>query len=134
VSARTLKRSCHTLECFRCAGVLPDADDGPAMVLERSVYGGVPLRIPTEFRAAIASVDSRLASVVRASMPEAAIQKHRHPVSGKGDVGLYFQLASSDKQVLTKPQAFSMKTRAKQLFGPRIGPTAALHHRRDCGA
>ena len=110
---RTLKRIGYTLERFRRAGVLPDTDHGPAMLVKRSVYRGVPLRVPTEFGAPIPGVDSRLSSVVGASMPEAAIHEHRDPVARKGDVGLDFQLACSDKQILAKPQAFSVKTRAQ---------------------
>jgi len=67
--------------------VFPDADDFPACGRQRGIGDTVTLNVPAQLRIPVPDVDGRLAAMLRAAVPEAAVDEHSDPASGERDIG-----------------------------------------------
>lgn len=83
--------------------MFPDANYLPAGASEKGVINPVSFNIAQEFGRPVARVDLRLTSVLRAAMPEAAIDENCYASSSKDNVGSYSARADAEEQILAEP-------------------------------
>ena len=68
--------------------VLPQPDDGPACGAEGAFDGGVALAVAAKFGEPVCAVAARLAAMLRATMPEAAVNEDGEALAPKDEIGM----------------------------------------------
>ncbi len=109
--------------------VLPEPDDIPTCGPKGRVDGAVTLNVASELRLPVVEVDLRLPSVLRASVPEAAIDEHCDSLSLEGDVGANPSAPGFDREVHPEPEPPSVQFAAERELGLGIPARAAPHRR-----
>ena len=66
--------------------VLPNTDDAPTLLAERAGYKTVAVLVAGEFLHPESAVVGRHVGVLRATVPETAIDKHSNALTAKGEV------------------------------------------------
>src|SRR5688572_5751010 len=84
-----LNRDLHALR--GCIGVLvlPHADDLPASASQHVVNLAIPISVPAQLRHPVVTVGLRDHLVLRAVVPEAAVDEDGDSGAGEDDVGAY---------------------------------------------
>jgi hypothetical protein len=113
--------------------VFPDVENSPAERCEAPVSTSVAPPILGDLGGPEDGVGLGRYCVLRAAMPEAAIDKHSEPYTDQDDVGPSRQIAPMESE----PHATPMKRRAQVELGCGVAarePTHELPHRRaGCG-
>jgi hypothetical protein len=65
----------------------PKAERNPASSPQQFIGLGVALSVPGQFRAPVVGVRLRVIAVIRAGVPEAAIDKNRDPRAWENEIG-----------------------------------------------
>ena len=89
--------------------VFPDADDQPPLVNEGCIGAPVPANVGCELQYRLFVVGLRVGGMLRATVPEAAIEKDRHASAGKHDVRPGPHVANAHQHVLAEAQANAVK-------------------------
>src|SRR4051812_45881562 len=101
--------------------MLPEAQDRPASRLESCVGFAITFDVAVEFRLPELAICARLRSVLRASMPEAAVNEHGYPLAREDNVRADWAQVGIDSIVLpeTRPGAMQLRSQAQLRFGVR---------------
>lgn len=110
------------------AFVFPDADDGPSSGLECLGVLPVSLLVAFKLRIPIARVYARSGAVLRAGVPETAVDEYRYPLSSEDNVGSYSSAVRKiDTVVAAVPVASCMEYRPEGSLGPGVASPVRLH-------
>lgn len=112
--------------------MLPDPDHSPSGGAELSVIESITLHVSGDLRAPIGSVGFGTRAVLRASVPEAAIDEDGHLLATKDDIGSATQ-ALQWLRVYSISKATSMKLRPEGKLRAGVSLPIALHCRSDAG-
>jgi hypothetical protein len=108
--------------------VLPTPHHDPSCVYEQSVSFVVPLEGAADLPSPEVSVRPRDSVVLRAAVPEATVQEHRHPRCREHHVGgPSYGLDGSTVDEVAQPARMNCAAECK--FGTRIPPTVGPHAR-----
>jgi hypothetical protein len=110
--------------------VLPDPKDCPPGSSKRGRLLLITLPGPPDLRLPELAVRGGHLSVLRATMPEAAIHEHSDLPPREDDVGSQPLARDVDAEILPESQACSMQRRSKRDFRTRIATRVGLHRRR----
>lgn len=110
--------------------MLPDPDHSPFRSAQLSIADAITLHVSGDLRAPIGSVGSGTRAVLRASMPEAAIDEDRHLLAPKDDVRSATQ-ALQWLRVDAIAKAAPMKLRPKGKLRSGVPLAVALHRGPD---
>jgi hypothetical protein len=118
-----------------CDGVgqrhmLPEADYCPAGLGEGLVGGAVALDVPSQLRRPVPVVVLRLAAVVGAGVPEAAVNEDGDPPAGERDIRADPAQRQIEPEVLAVAVAHGVQRGAQRQFGLGVGAAVAPHVRR----
>src|SRR5580692_13001245 len=114
----------HGVYRLRERYVLPEPDHRPAGLRERLVGGAVTLDVPGQLRRPVPVIVLRLAAVVRAGVPEAAVDEHGDLAAGKRDVRADPAQRQVEPEVLAVAVAPGVQRGAQRQF--RLGVGAAI--------
>lgn len=112
--------------------MLPCTDDDPAGVVERRVRAAGTGQVPTDLVRPVGAVRLGNTAVIRAAVPEAAIDKDCDALSGEDRVGRH---SRSDEwsDVLSEAEPTPVELRPEGDFGARVSPPVPLHDRAHSG-
>lgn len=105
--------------------MLPHPNDAPSGDREPSVRVAIPCHVGVDLLAPPSCVRSWGASVLRAPMPETAVDKDRNSLSRKSNVGSATH--SRERVVHAEPQSFAVKRRSKGGLRSSISLPLPLH-------
>ena len=114
--------------CVNGVLVLPDPDSEPPCRRELSI--GVPVATDdaVELQAPPAGVGLGQVAVLRARVPEAAVDEHRDPGTPKQDVDAPTTVPTRNRSVDDEPQAAPVESTAQSEFRTGAGSLGPLHH------
>ena len=108
--------------------VLPQPDDAPTARLERNGRPQVARSIRGDLFPPIGSIGCGLCAVKRASVPEAAIEKHGDFGSGERDIRTYrLRILGAYRIVDAKAESTPMESRAQRKLDRRVAPSVGAH-------
>lgn len=108
--------------------VLPDANDAPAFAAQGFADNAVALHVSAQLRGPVPLVRRRLSAVLRADVPEAAINEDRDLTRCEHDVRLDADTTvEPEKKVLPVPVAELVQRFPKLDLGLRICPAVGAH-------
>jgi hypothetical protein len=99
---------------------------------ELSIGVAVAADDSAEFQAPPAGIGLRQVTVLRARVPEAAVDEHRDPRPTKQDVDATTTVSTRNRSVDDEPQAPPMKSTAQCEFRAGTGSLGPLHHPPGC--
>lgn len=99
--------------------------DGPPGRGQSGIRIAVSLNVPVELGSPIRGVPPRRRTVIRASVPEAAINEYRHPGAGENDVRADAQ--SRDAVVNAISEALSVQEASQGQLWSRVRPAVGTH-------
>jgi hypothetical protein len=102
--------------------VLPDPPDQPALLRQRLVHALVAFGVRRELRRPVGDVALRHSAVLRAGMPEAAVEEHGDLGPGEDDVRMHAYLARPDEEVLPKPKTPGVQLGPKSELSRSVAP------------
>src|ERR1700761_5529678 len=115
--------------------MFPESDYGPPGFAESGVGGPVPFDVTAELRLPVPGVGRRLTPVIRAAVPEAAVNEHGDPAGGEHDVGTDPDAARQiEPQILAVTVALAVQRPPQREFRLGVGAAVSLHIRRAGGA
>lgn len=110
--------------------VLPYADRRPTLGSESRLDLSVSLHVSCELGLPVGAVHPRHVRVLRAAVPEAAVDEDGETRAGEGDVNSYRPPArDSDRIVAAEAEPGAVKGRAESELGPSVPLSVALHDR-----
>ena len=109
--------------------VLPRPDDDPASRLKRVIVGAVAVDVALQLGRPPANVALRWAEMLRAAMPEAAVDEDGDPCAGEDNIGTASDAAKRG-EMLPEAQPAPMQLRTQRPLH-RAVRTIAPHHRAD---
>lgn len=112
--------------------VLPDPDYGPSRCAELGLVEAITLDVSSDLRAPISGIGFWARSVLRTSVPEAAIDEDGNLLATEDDVGPAAQ-ALQWSGVDSIPEATSMQLRPEGKLRPSVALPIALHDRSGGG-
>lgn len=89
--------------------MLPDPKDGPTVPRKSLVDLAIPFDVSGKLRLPVGRVGARNVPVVRAAVPEAAIDKDRQLGAGEYDIGTNKAPTCTDWQINSESQALTMQ-------------------------
>src|SRR5215470_1961743 len=102
--------------------MLPEPDDGPAGLVESRVGRPVTLDVAAQLRFPVPAVGRRLAAVLGAAVPEAAVYENRDPPGGEYDVGPHSQATGQiEPVILSVPISQAVQRPAERKLGFGVG-------------
>lgn len=131
----SLHGRCH----LRWVLVLPEPQDPPARINQRSIDLAVSLDVPPELRPPVIVVGPWPHPMLGANVPEAAVNQDDEPFDREDDVDHNGPITRLDPVVLSEPKAGRVNGRPHGDLRPRIDLPVPLHHtpnswRRGTGA
>ena len=115
--------------------MLPDAKHGPPACGQGFGDSRITRAVPRQLRPPVVRVGFWRVPVVRAAMPEASVDEHRHSGAREHDVDLAADaVACANEIVLSKAESPHVEGATERHLGSSIGTAIALHGRRHGGA
>jgi hypothetical protein len=116
----TFGRVCHRL-------MLPSADYSPTSVCQRSCYAMITLNCLVDLLIPERRIPLRTHSVLAATVPPAAVVKHRDLCPREYDIWAGSDVVEADRKILSEPKATAVElaTQCQLRFG--VGAPVALH-------
>lgn len=115
----------------RCL-MLPDPDHGPSGCAELSLVETITFDVSSDLRAPISGIGSWTRSVLRTSVPEAAIDEDSNLLATEDDVGPAVQ-ALQWSSIDSIPEATPMQLRPEGKLRASVALPIALHDRSGGG-
>ena len=112
--------------------VFPHSDDRPTRLGERCVGRPISSHVRLELLRPPLLVRLREGCVLRATMPETAVDEHRDPLAREGDIGPR-STQSRDTQVDPVAETAAVELPAQSHLGVRIPVSHARHPFRNLG-
>jgi hypothetical protein len=107
--------------------VLPNAEDMPAGRCERRRRDAVPLNVAIELLGPVRRVVAWVDAMIRAPVPEAAVEEHGYAGASEGDVCAGCCANAFDAIVDAVPAPRTMQCRPKAELRPGVAAAVAAH-------
>jgi hypothetical protein len=107
--------------------VLPRSDNFPARGAERALDSTVPGEVSLELRDPVVRVAARNVAVLRAAVPEAAVNEHGDAPAAEDDVRPHLKTVESEWIVDTEAQPPGVKRPTDGPLGLGVAPWVAGH-------
>jgi hypothetical protein len=127
-----VQKPSNSPRCIHRRLVLPDPYDLPSGSFQLGVVQSVPLDVSTDLGAPIVGIGPRARSVVRASVPEAAINKDGQLLTTEDDVRSAAQ-GCDRPRVDPISESATMKLGADSQLGTSVALAISPHSRAHCG-
>lgn len=114
--------------------VLPEPQDGPALVFQEAIRLAVSLPIGHDLRTPVRGIGLRWSVVLGTPVPEAAIDEHRYPRPGENDVGAPTSVDHRRSEIDTVSQAARVQETSHGQLRRRVPTPVAAHRRAGSGA